>query len=97
MFLFGGRGENGKNLNDTWIFDFEKNYWTLVMNNESRNLPLPSPRFFSSCNVVSKNFDDDDGESENIFLFGGTNGVENFGDLWVFRFFIIFIYYYYYY
>jgi hypothetical protein len=39
------------------------------------NNPIPSPRAFAGCT----------NDGRDIFLFGGTDGVENFGDLWVFK------------
>lgn len=73
MLMFGGRGSKGKLLSDTWIFSFSNSSWTLVDNHV--DFPHPSPRVFSAA--IADNCD--------VYLFGGTDGVNNFCDLWIFH------------
>jgi len=87
VLMFGGRGARGRFLNDTWVYDIFTRGWTPVFNDQS--CPPPSPRVFTSAAAVDGaatvhvNLD---GEVYNdVFLFGGTDGTDNFGDLWVFR------------
>lgn len=41
--------------------------------------PPPAPRVFASA-AADPNPDNND-----VYLFGGTDGIENYGDLWIFR------------
>ena len=74
MLIFGGRGQNGRIFNDTWIYSMTTDLWTEIVH--SHILPLPAPRFFAAA--CSKP------DTQQVYLFGGTNGAENFGDLWKF-------------
>ena len=85
MLLFGGRGEGGRYLSDTWVYDLSLDRWVSVdalLVNARRSGVVgkddlhPPPRVFAACTVVKNN----------LYLFGGTDGVQNFCDLWVFRF-----------
>ena len=73
MMIYGGRGGNGQFLADTWVYDIIDDSW--VACEMSVDSPPPSPRIFSSCAAVQSD----------AYLFGGTDGVENFGDLWIFH------------
>lgn len=73
MMIFGGRGGRGQFLSDTWIYDIINDVWTLLDIDASN--PPPAPRVFSSAHSNGKD----------VYLFGGTDGVDNFGDLWIFR------------
>lgn len=41
LVIFGGKGKNGENFNDTWIFDLGRNNWMKVNNQQS----IPEKRF----------------------------------------------------
>lgn len=73
MMISGGRGSNGQFLSDTWVYDIVDDKWTSV--EMSVDSPSPSPRVFASCAAVKAA----------VYLFGGTDGMENFGDLWCFH------------
>jgi hypothetical protein len=73
MLVYGGKGSHGRYLSDTWMYNARRDEWTLVEPNEAS--PPPSPRCFASCVAVENR----------VYLFGGTDGVDNFGDLWVFN------------
>ena len=73
MLVFGGKASHGRYLSDTWVYDVMNDSWALVQANSAS--PPPSPRNFSAMVTVD----------DRVFLFGGTDGVENFGDLWVFH------------
>ncbi len=73
MMIFGGKASHGRYLSDTWIYDALDDAWTLIEPNSAS--PPPTPRNFSSCARLGSK----------VYLFGGTDGVENFGDLWVFH------------
>jgi hypothetical protein len=75
MMINGGRGGNGQFLNDTWIYDIVDDSWIAV--DMSVDSPAPSPRVWAGCAAVHHVSD--------VYLFGGTDGVDNFGDLWVFH------------
>eukprot|EP01038_Epipyxis_sp_PR26KG_P009542 gene9542-12852_t len=75
MMIFGGKGNHGQIYGDTWIYEHISNRWILVQNNEAYGVPSPAPRFFSSCIT----------ENDLVYLFGGTDGNDNYGDLWVFK------------
>jgi hypothetical protein len=99
MFIFGGRGKGGVYLNDCWTFNIQTEAWTNItptvashanqnhtnddhidLNLSYRELKIissresPSPRSFATCVTIN----------DKIYLFGGTDGVHNFCDLWVF-------------
>lgn len=73
MMISGGRGNNGQFLSDTWIYDIVDDKWLPV--DMAVDSPSPSPRVFSSSASVGAD----------VYLFGGTDGTENFGDLWCFH------------
>jgi hypothetical protein len=88
MMVHGGRGERGRLFCDTWLYYMLENRWELVSNNELIDSPVPSPRFFSSCVGVilrEKSLSGVETINTNVYLFGGTDGTDNFGDLWIFR------------
>lgn len=71
LLVFGGRGVAGSYLHDTWVFSLSQRRWTDV----SSQSPIhPSARAF--CSGMSA--------LHRSFVFGGTNGEENFCDLWSF-------------
>jgi hypothetical protein len=74
MIMFGGRNQNGKFLSDTWFFDVSTCTWTELP--EEPLSPPPTPRAFSAlCSIYN----------DSVLLFGGTDGIQNFGDVWIFR------------
>jgi hypothetical protein len=78
MLIFGGRTVGGRYLGDTWILDIATCEWIDAGTHFSNTIGTsPSPRSFSAS-VKSPSKDE-------IILFGGTNGHDNLGDIWVFR------------
>lgn len=78
MYTYG----NGGASIGSGIDDYSAPY--VLSQTEHRDLvrgPSPSPRYFSSCVVASGQ----GASSNDVYLFGGTDGIDNFGDLWVFR------------
>ena len=73
MIIFGGRGVGGKLLKDTWIYDCQTDSWSKVPLDPLR--PGPTPRVFSSMAA----------DDHIAFLFGGTDGMDNYGDVWIFK------------
>ena len=73
MLVYGGRTGAGRFLSDTWIYSLLEDSWTPLKPDSAS--PPPSPRVFSSACV----------HEGKVYLFGGTDGVDNFGDLWVFH------------
>mmetsp|Transcript_6105 Transcript_6105/g.8527 ORF Transcript_6105/g.8527 Transcript_6105/m.8527 type:complete len:1139 (-) Transcript_6105:212-3628(-) len=79
MLVFGGRGQRGRIFCDTWLYHYGTHTWQNVSTNELIGMPVPSPRYFASCcSTVS-------GGGRDVYLFGGTDGLENLGDLWLFE------------
>jgi hypothetical protein len=75
MLLFGGRTHSGRYLADTWIFSLLSLSWRRL---HARDLSAaPAPRAFTACALAPS--------TRSIFLFGGTNGIENFADVWIFQ------------
>ena len=87
MLIFGGRGLHGKLLNDTWVYYYNESRWEQIRNNEILQVPGPSGRLFSSCALGCERFKrkGDVSLPTDVYMFGGTDGVENFGDLWLFK------------
>jgi len=73
MLIYGGRSGGGRFLSDTWIYTLTTDEWLALEINSAS--PPPSPRVFSSAAP----------HAGLVYLFGGTDGVDNFGDLWIFR------------
>jgi hypothetical protein len=72
LLIFGGRATAGIYLNDTWIYNIESHSWKQV---DPDNLTsCPCARAFSSSAAGNGK----------IFLHGGTDGYDNFGDFWSF-------------
>eukprot|EP00937_MAST-01D_sp_MAST-1D-sp2_P000687 g687.t1 len=70
MFVFGGRGQGGRLLNDMHLLDLDEWCWVRV----SATTASPAVRFdHAACAVGSR-----------IVLFGGWDGRQCFNDLWVF-------------
>ena len=82
MVIFGGRGFLGKFLEDTWLFDIALNEWHGPMYG-SEIYPSPSPRAFMGA--FSAKSSDSIEETKRLYIFGGTDGLENFGDLWMLK------------
>ena len=83
MLVYGGRMKGGRYLSDSWIYDIIDHKWTCI----SESLTVcPSPRAFAAVTVpysshtslLTEYYDD-------IVLFGGTDGIEIFSDLWLFK------------
>lgn len=76
MLIFGGRA--GRYLNDTWVLDIYANRWIEVGSHFTNTTGVaPPPRAFGASVLVPSR-----GE---VVLYGGTNGSENFGDIWIFK------------
>lgn len=74
MVLFGGRSQTGKLLSDTWFFSVSASRWTALEQEELS--PPPAARVFSAmCSL----------NDSSVLLFGGTDGAQNYGDVWIFR------------
>ena len=80
MVIFGGRGEGGGFLQDTWIFDINESKWHGPLYGDDIH-PSPSARAFSAT-FSARSSDLMEEEPMKVYLFGGTNGLENFSDLW---------------
>lgn len=77
LVVFGGRSESNLLLNDTWVYFVAEDQWQeIITATPIHTLLTPAPRYFASCARIP-------GTSK-VLLFGGTNGMENFGDLWLF-------------
>ncbi len=78
LLMFGGRGEFNAVYGDTWIYDIEEDVWKEVDSiTYHGHKVMPPPRFHSSMTAIPDRCE--------IYLFGGTNEEDLFGDLWVFR------------
>ena len=103
MVVFGGRGQGGRFLQDTWVFDISLGEWSGPLFGDEIT-PCPSPRCFCACiagfssepmvnntGIFSPNKSTSSGSTNGgsstskVFLFGGTGGIENFGDLWILK------------
>lgn len=73
MLIYGGRSSGGRFLSDTWVYVLSTDTWVALQPDSAS--PAPSPRVFSSATV----------HETDVYLFGGTDGVDNFGDLWIFH------------
>jgi hypothetical protein len=74
MIVFGGRGASGRLLNDTWIYNCKDDKWKNYKYDGS-TYPSPSARVFAASAV----------DSNDLYMHGGTDGTENFSDMWIFR------------
>lgn len=77
MLIFGGRGKLGVIFEDTWVYDFQTNTWLEIITRPDLFLTSPSSRFHAACSSHI--------ESSTVYMFGGTNGVENYGEVWIFH------------
>ena len=73
MLIFGGRGVGGKLLKDTWIYDCQTDSWSNIPFDPLR--PGPTARIFASMAA----------DAQVAFMFGGTDGMDNYGDVWIFK------------
>lgn len=64
IVLFGGFGESGVNLDDTWLYDYNSDTWT-----QATPSTHPSARFRHKAVYDSK--------SDTVIIFGGINGAWN--------------------
>lgn len=71
IFIFGGVSDSVTHLNDMWYFDITNNYWIYI----SVTGAIPSARQLAACGSFQGN---------SILLFGGTNQIVNFNDLYYF-------------
>jgi N-acetylneuraminic acid mutarotase len=69
MTLFGG-GTNTTVHDDTWTYDFASNTWT------ETTLTGAAPYARTGCALAY------DSDKRNVLLFGGSNGIAYFNDLW---------------
>jgi hypothetical protein len=74
MLLYGGRSHGGKFLSDTWFLDLSTSSWTQLKTEETS--PPPQGRVFSAACSLN---------DASVLLFGGTDGAQNYGDIWIFR------------
>lgn len=70
--LFGGRDENWDIVNETWTFESASGTWERV-----ETASAPSPRFMHAMAY--------DPNRRRVILYGGTDGDDSLGDLWVFE------------
>ena len=76
LFIFGGKGEDSKKLNDYWTFDTMLNYWERVEVEAPINTWNPSERSGHSVLVYQGN----------IVMFAGIRSVlQELGDLYVYE------------
>ena len=73
MFVFGGRGASGRILGDSWIYDCAEDFWT-PLPSDAANVS-PGPRVFAAAASLRGT----------VYLFGGTDGSDAFGDVWIFH------------
>ena len=73
VLLFGGQDNIGNVLKDTWTFDQNTFKWTKV----DVTSTSPPARYFHAMTSL--------GESDEVLLFGGTDGADDFDDTWVFN------------
>lgn len=76
LILFGGRTIGGRYLSDTWIFSLITFSW-IPISKTSNDTVRPPPRSFSALAASPS--------TRSVVLYGGTNGVDVFGDIWVFK------------
>ena len=69
-FIFGGRGTDGRCLNDAWIFHAPEYRWERVPD----TLPIPPARFSSAATVMNNG---------QVAMFGGRDFETAMGDLWL--------------
>jgi len=84
MVIFGGRGSGGRFYQDAWAYDITLNQWSGPLYG-TPILPSPQPRCFASA-ISATPSDEDEGSAPHVYLFGGTDGIENFCDLWILKF-----------
>lgn len=71
LLIFGGVTNKGTHLNDIWSFDFTNNHWVYLIVTGA----IPSARQQAACTKIRDN---------GLMIFGGTNLVESFNDLYFF-------------
>lgn len=71
IFIFGGRTEKSKYLNDIYMLDLDTYIWAKV----STSTSSPLPRMGHTCVMVGTR----------MAMFGGYNGNKTFDDFWVFN------------
>jgi hypothetical protein len=76
LLLFGGRAAGGRYLSDTWIFSLISFSW-IAISLTTDDTVRPPPRAFSAMAASPS--------TRSIILYGGTNGVDIFGDIWIFK------------
>lgn len=77
MLIYGGRGEGGRYLSDSWVFSLVTMSWTAVAQGTGVLSVRPPSRAFAAM-APSRS-------TRTIVLYGGTNGTEVFSDIWVFK------------
>lgn len=83
MVMFGGRGVGGKFYQDAWVYDITLNQWSGPLYG-TNILPGPNARCFATAiSAVPSN--EEENSTANVYLFGGTDGIENFCDLWILK------------
>ncbi|KAF9624547.1 hypothetical protein IFM89_011721 [Coptis chinensis] len=70
LYVFGGYGKDNCQTNDVYVFDTSRQTWSKPM---VKGNP-PSPRDSHTCTTVGNN----------LFVFGGTDGIEPLKDLHIF-------------
>lgn len=77
LYLFGGQDQDGKFLNDMWIYSLDNNTWTQVPEKDHTEnyYTYPSGRSGQTMNVYNNQ----------IYIFGGrTNKIMEVNELWTF-------------
>ncbi|GMH80410.1 hypothetical protein TL16_g08534 [Triparma laevis f. inornata] len=78
MWTFGGRQKTGICSDDVHIWDFDSANWRKI--EYDRNIVrVPPPRFCASATFVPE-----EGRQGSVVVFGGRDGHDNFGDLWIY-------------
>lgn len=90
--LFGGRGPGGRILSDLWLCDPLASSSSQIWVRLRVDGPKPAPRYFTAMSpdrtphpalLQGNTTHSTDSTVARVVLFGGTNGLENFGDLWL--------------
>lgn len=82
MLIFGGRGLSGRLFGDTWIYDCLLDKWTEFKS--SPMFPPPPPRAFASAGAETLFANEG-----KVYMFGGTDGHDNYGDMWVLKYVVV--------
>lgn len=76
MLMFGGRGQSGMFMNDTWIFSMRDATWTRIEDSATTGASynFPAPRYRAATTRLA----------DKVYLSGGTDGDTVFDDFYAF-------------